>query len=311
MSEPRFIVSLGDVNGVGPEILLRFHKAHPERPLLCVGDRTALLYWSRETGIPCEFTVVDLNIRYHPEPGKISSVAGEAAAQAVEIAYEEAKRRGIPLVTLPLAKEAVSLSRPGFTGHTELLARLDGKRSDEVAMVLGGTRMMVLPLTRHIPLAAVPSALSIDLVVRQVTLVYEWLHRWKKRPPKVWMAGLNPHAGEGGTIGTEEIAILVPAIALLRQKRITVEGPFPADTFFAQGLAAGVDLFVGCYHDQVLAPFKMFAFHEGINVTVGLSIVRTSPDHGTAFDIAGKGLASEKSFTTAVQWALEMVEAVR
>ncbi len=311
MSKPRFVVSLGDVNGVGPEILFKFHKAHPDMPLLCVGDRTALLYWSRELSIPVNFEMVDLNIRYHPEPGKVSSVSGEAAAQAVEIAYGEAKRRGIPLVTLPLAKEAVSLSRPGFTGHTELLARLDGKRSDEVAMVLGGTRMMVLPLTRHIPLAAVPSALSIDLVVRQVTLVYEWLHRWKKRPPKVWMAGLNPHAGEGGTIGTEEIAILVPAIALLRQKRITVEGPFPADTFFAQGLAAGVDLFVGCYHDQVLAPFKMFAFHEGINVTVGLSIVRTSPDHGTAFDIAGKGLASEKSFTTAVQWALEMVEAVR
>ncbi len=311
MSEPRFVVSLGDVNGVGPEILLKFHKAHPDMPLLCVGDRTALLYWSRELGVPLNFETVDLNMRYHPEPGKVSAVAGEAAAQAVEVAYEEAKRRGIPLVTLPIAKEAVSLSRPGFTGHTELLARLDGKCSDEVAMVLGGARMMVLPLTRHIPLAAVPTALSTDLIVRQVTLVHEWFRRWKKRPPKVWLAGLNPHAGEGGTIGTEEISILVPAIALLRQKRIAIEGPFPADTLFAQGLAAGVDLFVGCYHDQVLAPFKMFAFHEGINTTVGLSVVRTSPDHGTAFDIAGKGIATEKSFAVAVQWALDMAEAAQ
>ncbi len=306
MSDPRLVVSLGDVNGIGPEILLRFHKARPDLPLLCVGDRTALLYWSREIGIPFDFAVADLNVRYHPEPGKVSSIAGEAAAQAVEVAYREAKQRGVPLVTLPLAKEAVSLARPGFTGHTELLARLDGKRSDEVAMVLGSSRLMVLPLTRHIPLAAVPAALSTDLVVRQVALVHEWFRRWKRRSPKIWLAGLNPHAGEGGTIGAEEVSVLVPAVTLLRRKGIAIEGPLAADTLFAQGLAAGVDLFVGCYHDQVLAPFKMFAFHEGINVTVGLSVVRTSPDHGTAFDIAGKGIAAERSLAAAAAWALEM-----
>ena len=306
MSEPCLVVSLGDVNGIGPETLLRFHKARPDLPLLCVGDRTAVLYWSREVGIAADFEVMDLNVRYHPEPGKRSSVAGVAAAQAVEAAYREAKRRGLPLVTLPLSKEAVALSRPGFTGHTELLASLDGKRPDEVAMVLGGPKMLVLTLTRHVPLAAVPAALSTGLVVRQVALAHEWFLRWRGRPPVIWLAGLNPHAGEGGNLGVEEASVLVPALVALKQRGIAVEGPLPADTMFATGLRAGVDIFVGCYHDQVLGPLKLLHFDEGVNATLGLSIVRTSPDHGTAFGIAGQGIASEKSLAEAVRWALEM-----
>ena len=306
MNDPRLIVSLGDVNGIGPEVLLKFHKARPDLPFLCVGDLTALLYWSRELSLPYDFEIIDLNIRYHPEPGKCSSVAGEAAARAVEIAYHEAKRRTLPLVTLPLAKHAVGLSRGDFTGHTELLAALDGKKPDAVAMVLGGPQMNVLTLTRHIPITAVPAALTVDLVVRQVTLAHDWFSRWQKRPPKIWLAGLNPHAGESGSIGTEEIAVLTPALFALRQRGIVVEGPFPADTMFATGRAAGVDIYVGCYHDQVLGPLKLLHFDEGVNATLGLSIVRTSPDHGTAFPIAGKNSASEKSFAEAVRWAVEL-----
>ncbi len=306
MSDPRFIVSLGDVNGIGPEVLLKFHKARPDLPLLCVGDSTALLYWSRELGIPYDFDLIDLTIRYHPEPGKCSSIAGEAAALAVEAAYREAKKRGLPLVTLPLSKHAVAMSRGNFTGHTELLAELDGKKPDEVAMVLGGPQMKVLTLTRHIPITAVASALTIDLVVRQVTLAHEWFARWQGRSPKIWLAGLNPHAGESGSIGTEEAAVLIPAGTLLKQRGIAIEGPLPADTMFATGRAAGVDIFVGCYHDQVLGPLKLLHFDEGVNATLGLSIVRTSPDHGTAFDIAGTGRASGKSFAEAVRWAVEL-----
>jgi len=306
MDVPRFVVTLGDVNGIGPEILLKFHKAHPDLPFLCVGDRTALLYWSRETGLPAEFEMFDLNVRYHPEPGTVSAIAGSIASRAIEEGFREAKRLGIPLVTLPISKEAVALSREGFTGHTELLAALDGKSFEEVAMVLGGQRMIVVPLTRHIPIAAVSSVLSTDLVVRQVMLAHEWFLRWKKRPPTIWLAGLNPHAGEHGKLGLEESSVLVPAVAFLKQRGVIIEGPLPADTMFAKGLAAGVDIFVGCYHDQVLAPLKILHFDEAVNTTLGLSIVRTSPDHGTAFDIAGKGIASERSLAEAIRWALEM-----
>ncbi len=307
MERPRIVVSLGDVNGIGPEILLKFHHRRRDLPLLCAGDRTALLFWSQALNIPYDFEMLDLNIGYHPEPGKISAIAGEAAARAVEVAYREARHRKIPLVTLPLSKEAAALSRPRFTGHTEILAMLDGKSPDDVAMVLGGSTMMVLPLTRHIPLAAVPTALTVDLVVRQVTLVHQWFVQTKRRAPRIWLAGLNPHAGEGGLLGIEDTAVLVPAVIALQKSGIAIEGPFPADTMFAQGRRAGVDLFVGCYHDQVLGPLKMLHFDDGVNMTLGLSIVRTSPDHGTAFAIAGKGIASETSFSAAVEWALESV----
>lgn len=304
MSDPRIIVTLGDVNGIGPEILLKFHKARPDLSMLCVGDRTALLYWSRELGIPFQFELTDINVRYLPEPGTVSAVAGAAAAQAVERGYEESKRRGLPLVTLPLSKEAVALSRPGFTGHTELLAALDGRNADEVVMLLTGPRLSVVPLTRHIPLAAVPQALTVERVVRQVTVTHAWFSERYGRAPKMWLAGLNPHAGEGGRIGAEEISMLIPALTQLRLSGIDIAGPLPADTMFATGPAAAVDLFFGCYHDQVLAPFKLLHFDEGVNATLGLSILRASPDHGTAFPIAGKGTASEKSFAAAIDWAL-------
>ncbi|HNT27985.1 MAG TPA: 4-hydroxythreonine-4-phosphate dehydrogenase PdxA [bacterium] len=304
MSDPRIIITLGDVNGIGPEILLKFHKMRPDLPILCVGDRTALLYWSRELGLPFHFEVIDLNVRYHPEPRTVSAVAGAAAAQAVERGYEEAKNRGLPLVTLPLSKEAVALSRSGFTGHTELLATLDGKTPDEVVMFLTGPRLSVVPLTRHIPLSAVSQALTVERVVRQVTVARAWFGERHGRAPKIWLAGLNPHAGEGGRIGVEEVSTLVPALIELRRNGIDIEGPLPADTMFATGPAAGVDLFFGCYHDQVLAPFKLLHFDEGINATLGLSVLRASPDHGTAFPIAGKSVASEKSFAAAVDWAL-------
>lgn len=304
MSEPRLVITLGDVNGIGPEILLKFHKARPDLPLLCVGDRTSLLYWSRELGIPYDFDLIDLHIRYHPEPGTVSAVAGAAAAQAVERGYEESKRRGLPLVTLPLSKEAVALSRPSFTGHTELLAALDHRNANEAVMLLTGPRLSVVPLTRHIPLAAVPQALTAERVVRQVTITHAWFSERHGRAPKMWLAGLNPHAGEGGRIGAEETSTLVPAVIALRRNGIDIEGPLPADTMFATGPAAGVDLFFGCYHDQVLAPFKLLHFDEGVNATLGLSILRVSPDHGTAFPIAGKGTASEKSLAAAIDWAL-------
>lgn len=304
MSDPRLIITLGDVNGIGPEILLKFHKARPDLPLLCVGDRTALLYWSRELGIPFQFELMDINIRYLPEPGTVSAVAGATAAMAVEQGYEEAKRRGLPLVTLPLSKEAVALSRPGFTGHTELLAALDGRNADEVVMLLTGPRLSVVPLTRHLPLASVPQSLTAERVVRQVTIAHAWFSERHGRAPKMWLAGLNPHAGEGGRIGAEEISTLVPALTQLRLSGIDIAGPLPADTMFATGPAAGVDIFFGCYHDQVLAPFKLLHFDEGVNATLGLSILRASPDHGTAFPIAGKGTASEKSFAETIRWAL-------
>lgn len=303
------VVSCGDANGIGPEILLKFHKFSPHEKLLVVGNRSALDFWSGYMGIPYDFSLINVGESFEPRPGELSVQAGSCALKCIEKAHDVAEKYGMPLVTLPVSKHAIKMTLPGFVGHTEYLADMEGKDpKNEIIMLLGGEKLKVMTLTRHIPLSEVVAELSEEMIVSQIETVHKWFLRWKKRKPLFWIAGCNPHAGESGAIGSEEVDTIIPAIKNLYSRGVNIEGPFAGDTMFVNAVKRDVDISVSCYHDQGLGPLKMLHFDDGVNVTIGLDIVRTSVGHGTAFDIAGKGVADTGSFETALKWAESLSE---
>jgi 4-hydroxythreonine-4-phosphate dehydrogenase len=207
------------------------------------------------------------------------------------------------VVTAPVSKQALHLAGIRVPGQTEMLQQLT--RSKQVAMMLVSPTLRVGLVTIHVPLRAVSSTLTADLLLSRCMLVYDALRGdWRISRPRLAVLGLNPHAGEGGDIGTEEQRLILPAIAALRRKGIRAEGPFPADAFFARYAPGSYDAVIAMYHDQGLIPIKMSAGGRAVNVSVGLPIVRTSPDHGTAFDIAGRGIADPRSMVEAIRLAV-------
>jgi 4-hydroxythreonine-4-phosphate dehydrogenase len=201
-------------------------------------------------------------------------------------------------------KEAFRLAGLPWAGHTDLLAHLTGAR--RVAMMFYSERLIVVLATVHIALADVPGALTEERVRTTIALAAETIPRFTKVPPRIAVAGLNPHAGEHGMFGAEEERAIAPAIAACKARGIDVSGPYPADTVFVRAVRGEFDVVVACYHDQGLIPVKLIAFGQAVNVTLGLPIVRTSVDHGTAFDIAGKGVADPESMIAAVLLAARM-----
>ena len=237
-------------------------------------------------------------------PGEVSAVAGRQAIAAIETATSLClDGQAAALVTAPISKAAIHLAGSPFPGHTEMLAALTG--ADEVAMMLVGGPLRVALVTIHEPLARVASLISVERITTVVRLAHLWLVDSGIARPKVAVAGLNPHAGEGGEIGREEAEVIAPAVAALQAEGIAVQGPLPADTLFHAAYHGAYDAVVAMYHDQGLAPLKMIAFDEGVNVTLGLPFPRTSPDHGTAFDIAGQGIARPASLLAALRLAVE------
>jgi 4-hydroxythreonine-4-phosphate dehydrogenase len=213
------------------------------------------------------------------------------------------------LVTNPIQKE--TLYQAGFRhqGHTDYLAHLaqQAGHKAEAVMMLAAPGLRTVPVTVHIPLKAVPEALSGDLIIRQAVAAAEGLKRWFGiARPRLGIAGLNPHAGENGTMGDEEITIIAPAIATLRAQGLDVAGPLSADTLFHEEARAGYDVILCMYHDQALIPVKTIGFHEGVNCTLGLPFIRTSPDHGTALSLAGTGKANPLSLISAIRMAADM-----
>lgn len=210
------------------------------------------------------------------------------------------------LCTLPIHKHALA-EGAGFTfpGHTEFLAHLAG--ADEVVMMLASDRLRVVPVTIHIAIADVPSALTPELLERRIRITHEALvTQFGIAAPRLAVAGLNPHAGEGGRMGKEDAGLIAPVLDRLRAEGMDLRGPLPADTMFHDRARAGYDAAICMYHDQALIPIKTLDFDEGVNVTLGLPFVRTSPDHGTAFDIAGKGLANPSSTLAALRMAARL-----
>jgi 4-hydroxythreonine-4-phosphate dehydrogenase len=284
--KPRIAFTAGDPAGIGPEIAAR---AARDSRVLAVCD--PVIY-----GPPTGATFA---------PGELSAEAGRAAHDAIVNAVEAARRGEVAaLATAPINKQAFRLAGLPWTGHTDLLAHLTG--AQDVAMMFYSDALRVVLATIHIPLAEVPAALTVASLQMTIGLTACELPRFGIPTPRIAVAGLNPHAGEEGLFGCEEEQVLRPAIAACRQQGIDVTGPFPADTVFVRAHRGEFDVVVACYHDQGLIPVKLLAFGQAVNVTLGLPIVRTSVDHGTAFDIAGKGVADPESMVAAVLLAARL-----
>ncbi|MCO5099433.1 MAG: 4-hydroxythreonine-4-phosphate dehydrogenase PdxA [Burkholderiaceae bacterium] len=302
---------MGDACGIGPEIVL---KACADRsldvPLRVVGDARWLAREASRLSLPLPADIDDV-VRLPDDlsVGRVDARAGDAAYRCIVHAAEQAMRRELrAVVTAPIAKEAMHAAGHRFPGHTELLAELAG--GAEVRMMLANPELRVVLVSIHVALREAIEALDTDGILRTIRIADASLRRAGLEGPRIAVAGLNPHAGEGGLFGREEIEIIAPAIAAARAEHIEVSGPFAPDTVFmrARGLRE-FDLAIAMYHDQGLIPVKYLGIDDGVNVTLGLPFVRTSPDHGTAFDKAGRpgpdgrGLADPRSLLAAVRQA--------
>jgi 4-hydroxythreonine-4-phosphate dehydrogenase len=287
--KPRIALTAGDPAGIGPEVAA---KAAADPRVLAVCE--PLVY------LPAGAT------RF--EPGVLSGAAGRAAYDVIVRAVDDARNGEVDAIaTAPVNKEAFRLAGLEWNGHTDLLAHLTG--APDVAMMFHSDALRVVLATVHIALADVPRALTQPVVERTIALTARELPRFDKIEPRIAVCGLNPHAGEHGLFGQEEAAAIAPAIAACRARGVDVSGPFPADTLFVRARRGDFDVVVACYHDQGLIPVKLLAFGKAVNVTLGLPIIRTSVDHGTAFDIAGKGVADPESMVSAVLLAARLARA--
>lgn len=325
------VLSLGEPAGVGPEIALMAWASRIEQalPVFCaVGDPELLRARARLLGLevpvaPCAPEAAGgyfehaLPVRpagppATAAPGRPDASSAPAVLESLECAVDlvlEGRAGG--LVTAPLAKSVVYQAGFPFPGHTEYLAArcaAPGQPAPRPVMMIWSPELAVVPVTIHVPLRAVPDLLTVDLILETGRIVdRDMRRRFGLAAPRLAVAGLNPHAGEGGTLGMEDEAIVRPAVERLRAEGIDARGPLPADTLFHAAARADHDVVIGMYHDQVLAPVKTLAFHEGVNTTLGLPFVRTSPDHGTAFDLAGSGRADPSSLMAALRLAAHLV----
>lgn len=302
----RIAITLGDPRGIGPEIVAHVLKDPPPAADYVVIGPPDLI-----AGLPCEKLPVgepgngSATGRGGAAPGSPLSVPPEAAGrivgQSVEKAVELALKREVAaIVTPPAEKRALNLAGYRFPGHTEWLAHLAG--DVPVAMMLASDRLRVVLVTTHLPLREVPRALTTERAVRigRITLraLREW---WGIETPRLALCGMNPHVGEGGLFGDEDRTILAPAA-----RELSAAGPFPADTVFVRAMRGEFDAVLAPYHDVGMTAIKVASFGHAVNVTLGLPFIRTSPDHGTAFDIAGKGIADPSSMREAVRLAVEL-----
>lgn len=279
MSRPRVAITVGDPAGIGPEIAL---KASRDARVLDA----------------CEPVLVGPSSDGFA-PGEVSAAAGRAAYDAIVEAVRRARAGEVDAIaTAPVSKLAFAQAGLPWKGHTDLLAHLCGV--EHVVMMFHAPKLKVALATVHVPLADVPRLLTAPVVERTIRIVVGALPRFGVPRPRLALAGLNPHAGEGGVLGSEEAQVLEPAVRAARAQGLDVSGPFPADTVFVRASRGEFDAVVACYHDQGLIPVKLLAFGTAVNVTLGLPIIRTSVDHGTAFDIAGRGVADPGSMIEAV-----------
>jgi 4-hydroxythreonine-4-phosphate dehydrogenase len=283
----RIAITVGDPAGIGPEIACK-----------AAADR-------RVTEV-CEPVIYGPPEGARFAPGVLSADAGRAAYDAICAAVRDAQAGVVQgIATAPVNKAAFALAGLPWKGHTDLLAHLTG--SPRVAMMFWSAPLKVILATVHIPLSQVPGALTREVLDETIALVVRELPRFGLAAPRLALAGLNPHAGEEGVLGGEERRVLRPAVEAARARGIRIDGPFPGDTVFVRAIRGEFDAVIACYHDQGLIPVKLVAFGQAVNVTLGLPIVRTSVDHGTAFDIAGKNVADPGSLIEAVLLAARLV----
>jgi 4-hydroxythreonine-4-phosphate dehydrogenase len=321
------VIPTGDPAGIGPEITLKAIAAERERHadtrFVVVGNRAQLREWQERLGFAHELgrypednagvSVLDPGPELPPS-GRAPYAAGGATAA---LGYLQRAARGClegefsGMVTAPLSKQAILRAGIAFIGQTEFLAGLAGV-SDVTMMLLGedasGRWLRVALATTHLPLSRVAEALQTGAILRAIRHSAEACERLGVREPRIGVCGLNPHAGEGGLLGDEEARVIEPALAEARLRGLRVAGPLGADTIFHSALEGVFDAVVAMYHDQGLGPLKTIAFNTGVNWSLGLPFPRTSPDHGTAFDIAGRGIANPSSMRAALRLAIRLAD---
>ncbi len=310
---PRIAITTGDPAGVGPELCLRLLR-EPRVRAVCApvvyGDLAVLARVARALNWPEPDPADVLDIRAIGardfEPGAVIAACGRAAYEYVIRAIDDARAGTVSAIcTGPLHKEALHAAGVPFPGHTEILAHRTG--APRHCMMLTADAITCSLVTVHVGLREVPALLTVESIIDTIELTAEAMRRVRGRAPRLLVCGLNPHAGEHGLFGDrEEERLIVPAIEACRAKGIDARGPLPPDTAFLPKLRAACDAYVCMYHDQGLIPLKALAFEDAVNVTLGLPIVRTSVDHGTAFDIAWKGVAEVSSFVRAVELAAKL-----
>lgn len=320
-------VTMGEPAGIGPDVIVAaWHERKTLKlpPFVVIGDATILARRALAMGLPLAtaayepgdgrspfssaLPVISVSEPMQAEPGLPQSADAKLVIEAIRMAVDMARSgKAAGVVTAPISKAA--LYRDGFQhpGHTEFLAELsksDGTEAPLPVMMIASDHLRTVPVTIHEPLEAVPKLLSRELIERSCRIVDADLRsRFGLAKPRLAVAGLNPHAGEDGALGAEDKDIIAPAIHQLQSEGIDARGPLPADTMFHAKARAGYDVAICMYHDQALIPAKTLAFEQAVNVTLGLPFIRTSPDHGTAFDIAGSGKADPTSFVEALNLA--------
>jgi 4-phospho-D-threonate 3-dehydrogenase / 4-phospho-D-erythronate 3-dehydrogenase len=323
---PRIGVTMGDPAGIGPEVVLKA-VAEEEVRAVCapviIGDAQLLAHNARTLDLQCGYEIVRRderlpeeigdplifhldNIQGHVEPGIESGDAGKAAAGYIEAAVELCAAGQIDAIaTAPINKRALFLGGYSFPGHTEFLAHLTG--TEEYAMGFVAENLRIVLISTHVPLSEAIRMVTRDRLIRTIRLTDRELERWGVERPRIAVAALNPHGAEGGLFGIEEASEIAPAVEACRAADdINVRGPYSADTIFLRASRGEFDAVVACYHDQAMIPVKCLSFGEAVNVTLGLPFIRTSVDHGTAFDIAGKGIAEHSSMVAAIKLAAEL-----
>ena len=327
MTSPLIAITMGDPAGIGPEIIIKaigekriFAQSRP----IVLGDEGILLQTIRrlkasvkinrlekaEEGVfrRGHLNLIPLTVLSPEEVplGAPRSQGGAAAYRYIERGIQLAQKGSVDaLVTAPISKEALNAAGYPFPGHTELLAKMTGSR--DVVMMLAGPRLRVALVTTHLSLRQVPGALTRERIERTIEITYRGLqYYWGIPTPRLAVAGLNPHAGEGGIFGSEEKEVIIPAVEECRQKGMMIFGPLPSDSLFFHAASGRYDAVVSMYHDQGLIPLKLLHFREGVNITLGLPIIRTSVDHGTGYDIVGQGVADATSLINAILTAARM-----
>lgn len=325
----KIAITMGDPAGVGPEIIVRTLSDVRIREScipVVIGDRRVLEKAMRLTLSPLQLrlikspeealsspevlNLIDLNLVNTDsitsfEKNKATADNGRSCVGYIRKAVDLALGHEVDaLVTAPITKEALKLAGMPWPGHTEMIAEMTGTK--DFAMMLAGGPLRVILVTIHTSIKSVPALITRESVLKTLRLAKKACEMMAIQQPRIAVAGLNPHAGEAGMFGDEELKAIIPAIEAARSSGIECTGPHPPDTLFHKAYNGGVDLVVCMYHDQGLIPLKMVAFDKGVNATIGLPIIRTSPDHGTAYDIAWKGIADPSSMTEAITFAARL-----
>lgn len=308
MSKPSIAITMGDPGGIGPEIIIKALCA-PELKNIAdyhiIGDYH--IFKRNGLQLPSKINMLDLKIlRSRALPKGINRESGKASLAYLETALSLLKAHKFSaLVTGPICKESVQMIKPDFKGHTEHLSSFFSIKNYDMMFVAGQLRVVVA--TRHIPLSEVSKNITKKSIAQTIGLTASSLLKFFKiKNPRMAVCGLNPHAGEGGRIGQEEIRILIPAIKKAKETIPNITGPLAADTVFCPFIAREFDAIISMYHDQGAIPIKVSAFNKLVNFTIGLPVIRTSPAHGTAFDIAGKNKADPSSMIEAIKLAIEL-----